>query len=58
MMVLKEHITKYEVTQADVDRIKSVTSGDTASSVTKNSVTTAWTEQNNFIVVFRYVLGS
>ena len=29
---------KYEVTQADVDRIKSP-SGDTASSVTKNSVT-------------------
>ena len=25
---------------------------DTASSVTKNSVTTAWSEQNNFIVVF------
>ena len=47
---------KYKVTQADVDRIKSP-SGDTASSVTKNSVTTAWTEQNNFIVVPEAVLA-
>ena len=47
---------KYEVTQADVDRIKSP-SGDTASSVTKNSVTTAWSEQNNFIVVPEAVLA-
>ena len=47
---------KYEVTQADVNRIKSP-SGDTASSVTKNSVTTAWTEQNNFIVVPEAVLA-
>ena len=47
---------KYKVTQADVDRIKSP-SGDTASSVTKNSVTTAWSEQNNFIVVPEAVLA-
>ena len=47
---------KYKVTQADVDRSKSP-SGDTASSVTKNSVTTAWTEQNNFIVVPEAVLA-
>ena len=47
---------KYKVTQADVDRIKSP-SGDTASSVTKNSVTTAYTEQNNFIVVPEAVLA-
>ena len=47
---------KYQVTQADVDRIKSPT-GDTASSVTKNSVTTAWSEQNNFIVVPEAVLA-
>ena len=47
---------KYKVTQADVYRIKSP-SGDTASSVTKNSVTTAWSEQNNFIVVPEAVLA-
>ena len=47
---------KYEVTQADVDRIKTPT-GDTASTITKNSVTTAWTEQNNFIVVPEAVLA-
>ena len=47
---------KYKVTQADGDRIKSP-SGDTASSVTKNSVTTAWSEQNNFIVVPEAVLA-
>ena len=47
---------KYKVTQADVDRIKSP-SGDTASSITKNSVTTAWSEQNNFIVVPEAVLA-
>ena len=41
---------KYEVTQADVDRMKSP-EGDYSSSITKNSVTTAWKEQNNFIVV-------
>ena len=47
---------KYQVTQADVDRIKSP-DGDTSSSITKNSVTTAWTEQNNFIVVPEAVLA-
>ena len=47
---------KYEVTQADVDRIKTPT-GDTATTITKNSVTTAWTEQNNFIVVPEAVLA-
>ena len=47
---------KYQVTQTDVDRIKSPT-GDTSSSVTKNSVTTTWTEQNNFIVVPEAVLA-
>ena len=41
---------KYEVTQTDVDRIKSP-SGDTSSTVTKNSVSTTWKEANNFIVV-------
>ena len=47
---------KYKVTQADVDRMKSP-DGDTASSITKNSVTTAWTEANNFIVVPEAVLA-
>ena len=47
---------KYKVTQADVDRMKSP-DGDTASSVTKNSVTTAFTEANNFIVVPEAVLA-
>ncbi len=47
---------KYKVTQADVDRIKSP-SGDTSSSITKNSVTTTWTEANNFIVVPESVLS-
>ena len=47
---------KYKVTQADVDRIISP-DGDTASSITKNSVTTAWTEQNNFILVPEAVLA-
>ena len=47
---------KHQVTQADVDRIKSP-DGDTSSSITKNSVTTAWTEQNNFIVVPEAVLA-
>ena len=47
---------KYKVTQADVDRMKSP-DGDSSSSITKNSVTTAWTEQNNFIVVPEAVLA-
>ena len=47
---------KYEVTQADVDRMKSP-EGDSSSSITKNSVTTAWKEANNFIVVPEAVLA-
>ena len=47
---------KYEVTQADVDRMKSP-DGDSSSSITKNSVTTAWKEANNFIVVPEAVLA-
>jgi hypothetical protein len=47
---------KYQVTQADKDRIKSPT-GDTASSVTKNSVTTSYTEANNYIIVPESVLA-
>ena len=47
---------KYEVTQTDVDRIKSP-SGDTSSTVTKNSVSTTWKEANNFIVVPESVLS-
>ena len=47
---------KYEVTQTDVDRIKSP-SGDTSTTVTKNSVSTAWKEANNFIVVPESVLS-
>ena len=39
---------KYQYTQADKDRITADTSGETA---TKNSVSTTFTEGNNFIVV-------
>jgi hypothetical protein len=47
---------KYQVTQTDVDRIKSP-AGDTSQTVTKNSVSTTWTEQNNYIVVPEPVLA-
>ena len=56
MMALREHTFKYEVTQADVDRMKSP-EGDSSSSITKNSVTTAWKEANNFIVVFEVCIN-
>ena len=47
---------KYQVTQTDKDRVKSP-EGDSASSVTKNSVTTNFTEANNYIIVPESVLA-
>ena len=47
---------KYQVTQADVDRIKSPES-DTSISATKNGVTTTFKEANNYIIVPESVLA-
>ena len=47
---------KYQVTQADKDRIVSP-GGDTSSTATKNSVTTSYTEANNYIIVPESVLA-
>tara|TARA_S200000501_G_C20790368_1_gene729227 strand:+ start:349 stop:1164 length:816 start_codon:yes stop_codon:yes gene_type:complete len=47
---------KYKVTQADLNRVQSPT-GDTSSSQTKNSVTTTFTEANNYIIVPESVLS-
>jgi predicted transcriptional regulator len=44
---------KYQLTQADKDRITS----NTSSSITKNSVTTSWKEGNNYIIVPEAVLA-
>ena len=46
---------KYQYTQADKDRITADTSGETA---TKNSVSTTFTEGNNFLVVPESVVVS
>ncbi len=46
---------KYVYTQADYDRI--VTNGDVDESQTKNSVTTAWKENANYIVVPESVIS-
>ena len=47
---------KYEVTEADKNRIISP-DGDTTTTATKNSVTTTWSEANNYIVVPESVLA-
>ena len=47
---------KYKVTQADKDRIVSP-GGDTTTTATKNSVTTSFTEANNYIIVPESVLA-
>jgi hypothetical protein len=44
---IKRAYLKYQYTSADKARI----TGNSSESVTKNSVTTTWAEQNNFIVV-------
>ena len=44
---IKRAYLKYQYTSADKARI----TGNSSESVTKNSVTTSWLEQNNFIVV-------
>ena len=44
---------KYQYTQADKDRIL----GNSSESVTKNSVTTSWSEGNNFLVVPESVIS-
>ena len=44
---------KYQYTEADKTRI----TGNSSESVTKNSVTTSWTEGNNFIVVPESVIS-
>jgi len=44
---------KYQYTQTDKDRI----TGNSSESITKNSVTTSWTEGNNFIVVPESVIS-
>jgi hypothetical protein len=44
---IKRTYLKYQYTQADKDRI----TGNTSESVTKNSITTAWSEGNNYLVV-------
>ena len=46
---------KYQYTQADYDRI--VTNGDVSESQTKNSVTTTWKENANYIVVPESVIS-
>ena len=46
---------KYKYTQADKDRM---TVDGSAESVTKNSVTTSWTEGQNFLVVPESVVSS
>jgi hypothetical protein len=50
---IKRTYLKYQYTQADKDRI----TGNTSESITKNSVTTTWTEGNNFIVVPESVIS-
>jgi hypothetical protein len=44
---------KYQYTQADKDRIL----GNSSESVTKNSITTSWSEGNNFLVVPESVIS-
>ena len=50
---IKRTYLKYQYTQADKDRI----TADTSESITKNSVTTTWKENNNFIVVPESVIS-
>ena len=55
MNAIRRCYLKYEYTQADYDRI--VTNGDVAESQTKNSVTTTWKENQNYIVVPESVIS-
>ena len=55
MNAIRRCYLKYQYTQADYDRI--VTNGDVSESQTKNSVTTTWKENANYIVVPESVIS-
>ena len=55
MNAIRRCYLKYQYTQTDYDRI--VTNGDVSESQTKNSITTSWKENANYIVVPESVIS-
>ena len=55
MNAIRRCYLKYEYTQADYDRI--VTNGDVSESITKNSITNTWKENQNYIIVPETVIS-
>jgi hypothetical protein len=55
MNAIRRCYLKYKYTQADYDRI--VTNGDVSESITKNSITNTWMENQNYIIVPETVIS-
>ena len=55
MNAIRRCYLKYEYTQTDYDRI--VTNGDVSESITKNSITNTWKENQNYIIVPETVIS-